>query len=196
MYVTNQISSPVKLLHLTVNDNPMEIHITALSLNSNDKSNAISSDKLLHFALVGSNCKTNEIPLNYKYTSIEYFNDKFDKLIAVPLKKKEFEVITILENDQTSFQIATIIQTPHLLKYFQIQVYSTFFVTFGIDGLVTLWDSNTLQILTSFLPHSKLFGGVRKCVVDTCQRCTYNSNQFEKYFNFQHLQVFYYSRQQ
>lgn len=171
MYVTNQISLADKFLHLTINDNSMETHITALSFKSDDLTNRISSDRLLNFTVVGSNCTTNEINLSKDYTSIEYLNEKFDKLIAVPLKKTEFEIVTLSEN--RVFQITTTIQTPHLLKYFQIQVHSTFFVTFSVDGLVNVWDSNTFQVIISFCPHNKLFGGVRKCVADARRRFLY-----------------------
>lgn len=168
MYVTNQIPLADKLLHLTINDNSTETQITALRLKSDDIVNRISSDHLLHFTVVGSNCTTNEINLSNDYTSIEYLNEKFDKLIAVPLKKTEYEIITLTKDN--GFQIESAIQTPHLLKYFQIQVYSTFFVTFGIDGLVNVWDSNTFQVITSFFPHNKVFGGVRRCVADASRR--------------------------
>lgn len=168
MSVTNQISLADNLLHLTVNDNSMETHITALIMKSKDPSNKISSNRLTHFTIVGNDSTTNEINLDNDYTSIEYLNEKFDKLIAVPLKKTEIEIITLKE--RRYFQTTSTIQTPHLLKYFQVQVYSTFFVTFGIDGLVNLWDSDTLQMITSFCPHNKRFGGVRKCVTNANRR--------------------------
>lgn len=149
----------------------METHMTALILKSNDAINKISSDQLLNFAIVANNCTTTEIDLDHNYTSIEYLTEKFDKLIAVPLKQRHFEIVTLSPN--RSFQITSTIETPHLLRYFQIQIYSTFFVTFGIDGLVNVWDSDTFQVVTSFCPHNKLFGGVRKCVADPNRRFDY-----------------------
>ncbi|XP_037027792.1 cilia- and flagella-associated protein 43 [Bradysia coprophila] len=190
MYVTNQIPLATKLLHLTVNDNSIETHITALCVTTNDATKMISSDQLLHITVVGGNCTTNEINLSNDYTSIEYLNDGLDKFLAVPFKKTEFEIITLTRSKR--FEIATTIRTPHLLKYFQVQIYSKFFVTFGIDGLVNVWDSNTFQVITSFFPHNKRFGGVMRCVVDANLRffitlgssnnlmCTDLSNKFHK----------------
>lgn len=169
MHVTNQISLATKFLHLTVYDNTLEVHISGLISNPNQNSNVISSDQLLHFAVVGNEYKTNEIIFSNNYTSIEYLNDKSGKLIAVPFKTKDFDIIIL--NNKNSYDIMNRIETPHWLKYFQIQAYATFFITFGIDGLVNVWDSNTFQIITSFLPHNKLSGGVRKCVADTGRRC-------------------------
>ncbi len=153
-------------MHFTINDNSKETHITALS--STGAPNMISSDRSIHITIIGSDCSTNEINLSTAYTSIEYLNEKLDKLIAVPLKKAEFQILTLTQGKHV--QITTTIQTPHLLKYFQIQVYPTYFMTFGIDGLVNIWESDTLQIITSFFSHNKLFGGVRKCVSDASLR--------------------------
>lgn len=168
MYVTNQIPLPDRLLHLSVTDNSLATNIVALSMNSENITNTISSNRLLHFTVVRNNCTANEIILANNYTSIEYLNENGDTLIAVPFKNTDFEVVTLTDNN--SFHITTAIHTPHLLKYFQIQIHSTFFITFGIDGLVNVWDSKTFQMITSFRPHSKLFGGVRKCVADANRR--------------------------
>lgn len=164
MYVTNQIPLSTKLLHLTLNDSSVEAHITALCLTSNNATYMISSDRLLNITIIGSNCTTNEIALSKSYTSIEYLDDGFEKFIAIPFKKSEFEIITRTRSKQ--FETVTIIPTPHLLKYFQIQIYPKFFITYGIDGLVTVWDSMEFEIVTSFFPHNKRFGGVMKCVAD------------------------------
>lgn len=167
MYITNQIPLSVKLLDFTVYDNAVEIHIAALSLKTHKTlANAISSDQFLHIKVVGNNCTTNEIAMKYAYTSIDYLNEK--NLIAVPFKKIDFEIVTLGQSE--TFQITRTIQTRHLLKYFQVQVYSSFFVTFGIGGLVVMWDSDTFQEITSFVPHNKHFGGVRKCVADANRR--------------------------
>lgn len=157
-------------MHFTVNDNSTETHIAALTQKSNETLNIISSDRLLHLTIVGNNCTTNEINLSNDYTSIEYLNGKFDQLIAVPLKKRDFEIITLSDNN---FKTRATVETPHLLKYFQIQVYSTFFVTFGLDGLVNVWDTNTFEKMTSFFPHNKFFGGVRRCVANASRRFPY-----------------------
>lgn len=164
MYVTNQIPLTTKLLHLTTNDNSAEAHITALCVTSNDATKMISSDRLLHITVTGSNCTTNEITLSKSYTSIEYLDDGLNKFVAIPFKSSEFEIIALTRSKP--FDTVTTIRTPHLLKYFQIQVYPKFFVSFGIDGLVNVWDSSALEVITSFFQHNKRFGGVMKCVAD------------------------------
>lgn len=164
MVVTNQIPLTTQLLHLTTNANSLETHITALCVTPGDPIDNFSSDRLLHITIAGSNCTTNEINLSKAYTSIEYLNEGLDKFIAVPFKTTEFEIKTLTRNKQ--FDTETTIRTPHLLKYFRIQVFAKFFVTFGVDGLVNVWDSDALQLITSFFPHNKRFGGVSKCVAD------------------------------
>lgn len=165
MHVTNQIPVAAELMHFTIYDNSLETHIAGLCSISNGTTNMISSDQFVHIKIVGSKCSSNRTTLSKTYTSIEYLNDK---LIAVPFKTTEFEIITTAGGER--FQTTSTISTPHLLKYFQIQVYPTFFVTFGIDGLVIVWDCESLRTITTFISHNKRFGGVRKCVADTSRR--------------------------
>lgn len=106
--------------------------------------------------------------LDTNYTSIMMLNVSNNEFIGIPFKSYTMEVLEIQENSENdlSVLIKKSIKTLHKLPSMKASIHEDFITTWGLDGLVIVYNKVTLNVITSSLANNHYLGGVCHLVID------------------------------
>lgn len=103
------------------------------------------------------------------YMELTLYPGNPNQFFAVPYLSKEIHLLEMnsIENEtENFFEIIDSIKTFHQLNQFQFFVDKDSITTWGIDGLVTILDTETKENLLLFTAHDRNTGGVELARVD------------------------------
>lgn len=112
--------------------------------------------------------EASQVKLNQLYSSIRWLESASDadELIGAKYLSKSFDILKLCVDDdmEMDFVVQRIIDTEHALNDIRVFVDADRLLTFGIDGLVVIWDVNTMDVLSSLITHGKHSGGVKQAI--------------------------------
>lgn len=143
-----------------------EVKIVSLQQDSNNN----SSSKIVHItiSLTTDNCNIALMDLPKKYTQLKRKRNTNSIYYAVRYSSNEIDVIELLNNgdDCVDLKIILTIKVKHQVPYFQINVDRFHLLTWGMDGLTTVYDVKSDKLLAFFVAQDRNSMGVKQARCD------------------------------
>lgn len=147
----------------------MIIHLLLLSPMDKDMENTIASNKIHRVTVTLGNRKKTEttITLAERYTSIVASATNPNQCIATPYMKRD---IHILEMQGDVIKSIEVIATFNQLPYLEVVSNTHFIVTWGMDGIVCIFDAHTRKIDAVYFAQNRYAHRMRKVRVDPARK--------------------------
>lgn len=103
------------------------------------------------------------------YSSIQFHSlASSEKAIACRYLCTSIDLLQIgtETNEFFSIEIVMTIKAPNMLDFVEIFCNEKYIVTWGLDGLISIWTKEELTLIKSYDAHSKYTHGVNKAICD------------------------------
>lgn len=165
MEVIHQMSEEQQILNFVVTEADDHLNILML-LKSDDTNKKFCSNHLVRLSINLKNeekCIDHlELPGNYiKIAPIFGFAKKF---YGVQYCSNKIDILQILENRE--IKIVQVLDTFHQLRHVNLYCNRFHLITWGIDGIVNIFDSNN-SLLSSVVTHNRYCLGVKQARCDS-----------------------------
>lgn len=165
MEVIHQMSEKHQILNFVVTEAKDHLNILMLLKADNAAQNFVSN-LLVKLSI---NLETEEklidhLELPGNYVKIAPIFGSASQFYGVQYCSTKIDILQILDN--ADIEILQVLDTPHQLRYLNLYCNRFHLISWGIDGIVAIYDSNK-QLLTSVVAHNRHSLGVKQARCDS-----------------------------
>ncbi|XP_055617976.1 cilia- and flagella-associated protein 43 isoform X2 [Toxorhynchites rutilus septentrionalis] len=145
-----------------------ENDIQIFSLQQDSDTHSSSKIYQLTISLTTGNSETMLLDLPRKYTQLERKQNTNSKYYAVRYLSNEIDIIELIknQNNDVNIKIDLTIKVKHQVPYFQIYADKFHLITWGMDGLTTIYDVKSDKLVAFFVAQDRNGLGVKRARCD------------------------------
>ncbi|GAB0093714.1 uncharacterized protein DMENIID0001_088880 [Sergentomyia squamirostris] len=132
-----------------------------------DEESQVAGDEIILMEITPKERKFRPVPLpGGKITSIDVLRNSQETFVATLYLEYSVKVLKMQENGgSVIFEVIQDVKTDHCLKYVKVRSRGDFLLSWGLDGNVCLFDTRTMEKVSSFVSHHRRTHGVRTAII-------------------------------